>query len=537
MVCSVAEARKKMEADNKAKRRACGSPAGGGGAQGQATTPISNSALLAPGTAPQIRSAGGRGASGRELALSEPKGWPADVLFCSGSIIGPVELSPLLRATVPKRPSLGVRIEPVGDNALNSWGGPHPCRPDRQMHAQQRLVAVLRFKPGDCICTYGGVLTNSSLRLNPERNDNESKYVVEIEHLDLVAKYVGSKGRFANDFKGIADGPNAEFVQFTDERTGTVSVAILALKVIKPGEEILVKYGDRRTRLATHAGGAKHQMQLQAGPYKRPSTPPPPSMKAAQLELPAPPQSQSLALATASAHVRHEPSSVIDLTGDSDEEVPIGRGKKLRLEGAVVASTTAHAAHAEDGAAGAAAQSPHGRPDALPLAPPPSPPHPMEQPPPEAMEEAPPSQTEGANAPQGGSWGFSAKLSDDTPAGEAASAEGDSVLATLLADGVSAESLASWAADDAKAQQQRGGWTPVDDAQLTTLQAKFPGVEREQLRQVLYASVNVREAQQTLKDSRAAQAVLEGGTEGDKPTQHDTRAKRRRTEADAEPIL
>ena len=109
------------------------------------------------------------------------------------------------------------------------------------------------------------------------------------------------------------------------------------------------------------------------------------------------------------------------------------------------------------------------------------------------------------------------------------------MLATLLADGVSAESLAAWAADDAKAQQQRW-WTPVDDAQLKTLQAKFPGVEREQLRQVLYASVDVREAQQTLKDSRAAQAALEGGTEGDKPTQHDTRdVKRLRTEVAAEP--
>ncbi len=50
--------------------------------------------------------------------------------------------------------------------------------------------------------------------------------------------------RFINDHKGLADAPNAQFF-IADENVGGYDVAaVVALREIKPGEEILVSYGE-----------------------------------------------------------------------------------------------------------------------------------------------------------------------------------------------------------------------------------------------------------------------------------------------------
>ena len=53
----------------------------------------------------------------------------------------------------------------------------------------------------------------------------------------------GNETRFINDFRGIAPAPNVAFVEYHHHVTGELAVAVVSLRLLRPGEEILVSYG------------------------------------------------------------------------------------------------------------------------------------------------------------------------------------------------------------------------------------------------------------------------------------------------------
>lgn len=60
----------------------------------------------------------------------------------------------------------------------------------------------------------------------------------------------GNEARFINDYRGVADRPNAEFREIWDDRRGERGMGVWVLgggkgreKGVRKGEEILVSYG------------------------------------------------------------------------------------------------------------------------------------------------------------------------------------------------------------------------------------------------------------------------------------------------------
>jgi hypothetical protein len=69
--------------------------------------------------------------------------------------------------------------------------------------------------------------------------------------IGIDADRKGNEARFINDYRGIAEKPNAEFKELWDEKSGERGMGVWVLpegrsgkgKGIRKGEEILVSYG------------------------------------------------------------------------------------------------------------------------------------------------------------------------------------------------------------------------------------------------------------------------------------------------------
>ncbi len=106
------------------------------------------------------------------------------------------------------------------------------------------LFAMRPFLPGERVAHYGGErMTHDEYQ---ERYEGQSMgaYGIEIdEDLVLDARATTSGvARYACDYHGSGNEPNAEFVAMIDE--GEWVVWILAVRPIKVGEEIFVDYGE-----------------------------------------------------------------------------------------------------------------------------------------------------------------------------------------------------------------------------------------------------------------------------------------------------
>ena len=63
-------------------------------------------------------------------------------------------------------------------------------------------------------------------------------------YVDIDAANCGNESRFVNDYHGTgASGPNAQFWQYFDEKTGERRMAVKTIQPIPAGDEILVNYG------------------------------------------------------------------------------------------------------------------------------------------------------------------------------------------------------------------------------------------------------------------------------------------------------
>jgi len=63
------------------------------------------------------------------------------------------------------------------------------------------------------------------------------------ESVGVDSRLMGNEARFMNDFRGVADKPNAVFVDYRMKDTGELRMGVWSNRVIKKNEEIVCSYG------------------------------------------------------------------------------------------------------------------------------------------------------------------------------------------------------------------------------------------------------------------------------------------------------
>jgi SET domain-containing protein len=145
-----------------------------------------------------------------------------------------------------------VKITPISTSA-------HPA------NGQSGLFATKDLKPGTFILQYLGEIHASSASPTHPRSRTPNADIDPHAHSDydlsldrehgigIDAAKSGNEARFINDYRGIAERPNAEFREIWDERRRERGMAVCVLgegkagkgkeRRIRKGEEILVSYG------------------------------------------------------------------------------------------------------------------------------------------------------------------------------------------------------------------------------------------------------------------------------------------------------
>ena len=173
-----------------------------------------------------------------------PKNWPQDIIYLSKphysahlhtdkvkalNNLDAFEASSLLQAPV--------RIQHITDVT-------HPA------HEQYGLFAAAYLPPSSFVLFYIGYV-------HDERDTDEaSDYDLSLDRelgIAVDASRMGNEARFVNDYRGVADGPNAEFKEVVVNIQGQAEkrMGLFVLpegksgkgKGIRKGQEVLVSYG------------------------------------------------------------------------------------------------------------------------------------------------------------------------------------------------------------------------------------------------------------------------------------------------------
>lgn len=200
-----------------------------------------------------------------------PDNWPATLPYLSMPILAPgvpkdilstqalhsPSLEPnTITIALPATPYTNIRITPIHD-------------PDHPAFGQCGLFTARAHPPDSFICLYLG-LVHQSTSAEPSEKKPVQEHVPKSDYdlsldrdLDLAidAASMGNEARFTNDYRGIADRPNAEFRDVIVRGKGGkkergVGIFVKAVKKpkkgkarkedevgIKKGEEVLVSYG------------------------------------------------------------------------------------------------------------------------------------------------------------------------------------------------------------------------------------------------------------------------------------------------------
>ncbi|KAI1341265.1 hypothetical protein F5Y15DRAFT_29094 [Xylariaceae sp. FL0016] len=186
-----------------------------------------------------------------------PKNWPATIPYLSQSSSSPhltkAELQSLhirnpgleaeVPSSLPRGPSPLVKIAPI-------------VTPSHPANGQFGLFAARALAPGSLILPYYGVIHSSQLpRSSAHEKSDYDLWLDRDACLAVDADKAGNEARFVNDYRGVAERPNAEFRDCWDMRSQTRSMAVFVLPAgkstgrkggamgIAKGQEILVSYG------------------------------------------------------------------------------------------------------------------------------------------------------------------------------------------------------------------------------------------------------------------------------------------------------
>lgn len=202
---------------------------------------------------------------------TSPDNWPATIPYLSARILSPNVPKDILSTQALTSPSLEPSTETVASPAT-PYSNIHivPISdPSHPAHGQCGLFTTRIHPPDSFICLYLGLVhstTEDSSSTQPATPEHQPKsdYDLSLDRdlgLAVDADKMGNESRFINDYRGIADRPNAEFRDVIIKLKGGkkergVGVFVKAAKKgkkgkakkedevgIRKGEEILVSYG------------------------------------------------------------------------------------------------------------------------------------------------------------------------------------------------------------------------------------------------------------------------------------------------------
>ena len=184
-----------------------------------------------------------------------PKNWPSNIPYltapCYAQTITETHF-PALRSrpgdaqdippNTPKGPCSIVKITPITSTTHPACG-------------QFGLFAARDLKAGTFILQYLGEIHAPPLDMGTALDTHaKSDYDLSLDRergIGIDADRKGNEARFINDYRGIAERPNAEFKEVWDDRRKERGMGVWVLgegksgkgKGVKKGEEILVSYG------------------------------------------------------------------------------------------------------------------------------------------------------------------------------------------------------------------------------------------------------------------------------------------------------
>jgi hypothetical protein len=185
-----------------------------------------------------------------------PKSWPPTLPYLTSPVYSHTITKDHLTALRTQDPTLLTITTRKGSSSLvkiTSISSPtHPA------NGQSGLFAVTDLKPGTFILQYLGVIHCSPEPIQGEQETvdphAESNYDLSLDRelrIGIDADKAGTEARFINDYRGVAERPNAEFKEIWDERRKERGMGVFVLpdgkkgkgKGVRKGEEILVSYG------------------------------------------------------------------------------------------------------------------------------------------------------------------------------------------------------------------------------------------------------------------------------------------------------
>lgn len=192
-----------------------------------------------------------------------PGNWPEEITYLTDITFTPAVTDEQKQALgrTTKDLELHAKLTPTqlslirSNTAITTITGPsHPA------NGQRGLFAVRDLAPDTLVCLYLGQVHQNSLSDTDPKSDYDLSLDREIG-LSIDAARMGNESRCANDYRGIAQRPNAEFrdcfvkVPCAKRAGGTkwerrVGIFVLSAgkaglraKGIREGEEILLSYG------------------------------------------------------------------------------------------------------------------------------------------------------------------------------------------------------------------------------------------------------------------------------------------------------
>lgn len=193
-----------------------------------------------------------------------PNNWPSDITYLTDLTYSPA-VTPELRAALSRsNASDSTVLEKVPPELIR-----YPCSTvaitiiSNEKHparGQRGLFAAQTLPPDSFICLYLGHAHTNSMSDQDPHSDYDLSFDGDTG-LSIDSARSGNESRCANDYRGIAERPNAEFrdcfIQVrSDKRVDGVKwerrVGIFVLSAgkaqkrkagIKPGEEVVVSYG------------------------------------------------------------------------------------------------------------------------------------------------------------------------------------------------------------------------------------------------------------------------------------------------------
>ncbi|EKD15164.1 SET domain-containing protein [Drepanopeziza brunnea f. sp. 'multigermtubi' MB_m1] len=209
-----------------------------------------------------------------------PKNWPPGVRYLTTPVYSPT-LTPSHLTALRTRPPQDAKEAAA---AAAAPANPHPkgpCKlvriapvttPSHPAHGQSGLFAARDLPPGTFLLAYlGEIHATPPPAGGDERGEAadphaDSDYDLSLDRemgIGIDAARSGTEARFINDYRGVADRPNAEFREVWDAGRGERGMGVWVLpegksgkgkgkgkgkskgngKGIRKGEEILVSYG------------------------------------------------------------------------------------------------------------------------------------------------------------------------------------------------------------------------------------------------------------------------------------------------------